>query len=203
MVHRRWQLPLILFVLILALIVVGCAKRPAAVVTATAAPSPGAQSPTLSPPPPPVVAPAAPEPAPVEAPPAPVMPAEAAPPLPQEFTANDALRDIHFDFDKYDIRPGDAEILNASTAWMKANPDYVMLIEGHCDERGTNDYNLALGDHRARAALNYILARGVTASRLTTLSYGEERPACIERAEACWARNRRAHFLVKLATPPR
>ncbi len=197
MVHRRWQLPLILFVLILALIVVGCAKRPATVMTATAAPSPGAQSPTLSPPPPPVVAPAAPEPAPVETPPAPVMPAEATPPPPQEFAAIDALRDIHFDFDKYDIRPGDAEILNASAAWMKDNPDYVMLIEGHCDERGTNDYNLALGERRAKATMTYLVAQGTQADRITLISYGKERPLCTEKNKECWAQNRRAHFLVK------
>ncbi len=197
MVHRRWQLPLILFVLILALIVVGCAKRPATVMTATAAPSPGAQSPTLSPPPPPVVAPAAPEPAPVETPPAPAVAAEATPPLPQEFTAIDALRDIHFDFDKYGIRPEDAEILNASAAWMKDNPDYVMLIEGHCDERGTNDYNLALGERRAKATMTYLVAQGAQADRITLISYGKERPLCTEKKEECWAQNRRAHFLVK------
>ena len=198
MVHRSWHFSSILSVLILALIVVGCAKRPATIMPAAAAPSPGAFSATLSAPPPPVVAPAAPEPAPVETPPAPTVSAEATPPPPpQEFTAIDALRDIHFDFDKYDIRSGDAEILNASAAWMKDNPDYVMLIEGHCDERGTNDYNLALGERRAKATMTYLVAQGAQADRITLISYGKERPLCTEKNEECWVQNRRAHFLVK------
>ncbi|PYM03932.1 MAG: hypothetical protein DMD82_15895 [Candidatus Rokuibacteriota bacterium] len=73
-------------------------------------------------------------------------------------------------------------------------------MEGHCDERGTNEYNIALGEHRARAAMNYLIAHGIAAGRMTTFSYGEERPFCAERTEACWALNRRAHFLVKPAT---
>ena len=72
-----------------------------------------------------------------------------------------------------------------------------MLIEGHCDERGTNEYNLALGERRARATMNYLLAQGLPATRITIISYGKERPVCTEHAESCWARNRRAHFLVK------
>ena len=72
-----------------------------------------------------------------------------------------------------------------------------MLIEGHCDERGTDAYNLALGDRRASSAMNYLVSRGVRATRITTLSYGEERPVCREHTEMCWAKNRRSHFLVK------
>ena len=72
-----------------------------------------------------------------------------------------------------------------------------MLIEGHCDERGTNEYNLALGERRAKAAMNYLVSQGVQANRITIISYGEERPACTERSESCWAKNRRAQFLVK------
>jgi peptidoglycan-associated lipoprotein len=124
-------------------------------------------------------------------------------PDPRQFAAAPRLRDIHFDFDKYAIRPDDAKILDANVDWLISNPDYLVLIEGHCDERGTNQYNLALGDHRARAALNYMIARGVEAERITTISYGKERPACIARTEACWAMNRRAHFLVKAARLPR
>ncbi|MBI3029586.1 MAG: peptidoglycan-associated lipoprotein Pal [Candidatus Rokubacteria bacterium] len=119
------------------------------------------------------------------------------PPPPQEFTAIEALKDVHFDFDKYEIRPADVEILDANTAWMKANPEYLILVEGHADERGTNEYNLALGERRAKATLNYLLARGLAADRFTLVSYGKERPSCSERNEACWAQNRRAHFLVK------
>jgi len=107
------------------------------------------------------------------------------------------LNDIHFDFDKYDIRPGDARILDENARWSKANPTHLILIEGHADERGTNEYNLALGERRAKATMNYLVAQGVQASRMTLISYGEERPMCTEKTEECWARNRRAHFLVK------
>ena len=72
-----------------------------------------------------------------------------------------------------------------------------MLIEGHCDERGTNEYNLALGERRAKAAMNYLVSQGVQANRITIISYGKERPVCNEQNESCWSKNRRAHFLVK------
>ncbi len=120
-------------------------------------------------------------------------------PDPRQFAAAPRLRDIHFDFDKYAVRPDDAAVLDANVDWLISNPGYLVLIEGHCDERGTNQYNIALGDHRARAAMNYLVARGVQAERITTISYGKERPACLARTEACWAMNRRAHFLVKAA----
>jgi peptidoglycan-associated lipoprotein len=108
-----------------------------------------------------------------------------------------ALKDIHFDFDRSDIRPGDAQILDANAAWLKSNPNNLVLIEGHCDERGTPEYNLALGERRARAALSYLVSQGVQAGRITVISYGEERPQCTEKTEECWARNRRDRFLVK------
>jgi peptidoglycan-associated lipoprotein len=137
---------------------------------------------------PPTVAPAPPVAAPPAAPPA---------PKPKEFVARAELKDIHFDFDKSEIRPGDARILDTNAAWLRDQPGYIVLIEGHCDERGTNEYNLALGERRARAAMNYLVAQGVARDRFHTISYGEERPVCTERGEACWWRNRRAHFLVK------
>ncbi len=107
------------------------------------------------------------------------------------------LKEIHFDFDKYDIRPGDAKILDSNAKWLKSNDAMLLLIEGHCDERGTNEYNLALGERRAKATMNYLVSQGVQASRITIISYGEERPLCTEKNEACWAKNRRAAFLVK------
>ncbi len=110
---------------------------------------------------------------------------------------NAALRTIHFNFDKSDIRKDDAPILEASARWLKDNPNQLLLIEGHCDERGTTEYNLALGERRAKSAMNFLVARGVAADRITTVSYGEERPLCTEHTEACWARNRRAMFLTK------
>ena len=127
---------------------------------------------------------------------APAAAGSAARPKPGEFRAVPELKDIHFDFDRYDIRPGDAAILDANARWLKQN-DLLVLIEGHADERGTNAYNLALGERRAKAAMNYLVAQGVAASRITVLSYGEERPVCTAHEEACWALNRRAHFLVR------
>jgi peptidoglycan-associated lipoprotein len=120
----------------------------------------------------------------------------AARPAVSEFAANPNLKDIYFDFDKYDIRPGDAKILDSNATWLKSNNNLV-LIEGHCDERGTNEYNLALGERRAKATMNYLVSQGVQAGRITIISYGEERPLCTEHNEACWAKNRRAHFLSK------
>jgi peptidoglycan-associated lipoprotein len=121
----------------------------------------------------------------------------AARPQPKEFGGATGLQDIHFDFDKYVIRPEDAELLSADADWLREHPRAVILIEGHCDDRGTNEYNLALGNHRAESALKFLLSRGIARSRMSTLSYGEERPLCTEETEECWAQNRRAHFLVK------
>jgi peptidoglycan-associated lipoprotein len=120
-------------------------------------------------------------------------------PSPKDFIEAAALRDIHFDFDRAAFRPGDARILDANARWLTAHPGTQVLIEGHADERGTNEYNLALGESRARVTREQLVARGVAESRITLVSYGEERPACHKRDEACWAQNRRAHFLVKAA----
>jgi peptidoglycan-associated lipoprotein len=118
-------------------------------------------------------------------------------PSPKEFVETSALRDIHFDFDRYDIRDGDKAILDENAKWLKANQGALLLIEGHCDERGTNEYNLALGERRAKSTRDYLVSVGIDANRITVISYGEERPICTEKTEACWAKNRRAHFLVK------
>lgn len=197
--NAKRAFPAIVLVLVVAAgLTAACAKRPA--MTQAAAPPPTAAVTATPAPPPQALAPAAPAPAP--APPAPATPAPAPaavqpPPPPAQFAENAALIDIHFDFDKSAIRPGDAKILEASADWLKANPKALVLIEGHCDERGTNEYNLALGERRAQAALAYLVSRGVAAGRMTVISYGEERPACLEHAEACWAKNRRGHFLTK------
>ena len=89
------------------------------------------------------------------------------------------------------------QVLDANAGWLKEHADQLLVIEGHCDERGTSEYNTALGDRRARATKNYLVSRGVPATRITVISYGEERPACTQHADECWAQNRRAHFLVK------
>ena len=116
---------------------------------------------------------------------------------PGDFKATPELADIHFDFDKYEIRTADAKLLDADASWLKQNADRFVLIEGHCDERGTSEYNVALGERRAKATMNYLVSRGIAASRITIVSYGEERPVCSEHQESCWAKNRRAHFLTK------
>ncbi len=106
------------------------------------------------------------------------------------------FKDIHFDFDRYDIEDTYKPDLKAIAAWMTKNSDAKISIEGHCDERGTNEYNLALGDRRAKATKDYLVSLGVRSSRIETLSYGEEKPLCTEHTEECWAKNRRAHFVV-------
>jgi peptidoglycan-associated lipoprotein len=101
---------------------------------------------------------------------------------------------IYFDFDKSDLKPEARAILDKKADWLRANAQYRVRIEGHGDERGTNEYNLALGERRAEAAMRYLAAQGVSADRLSTISYGEERPTCTEKTESCWAKNRRAEF---------
>jgi peptidoglycan-associated lipoprotein len=189
--------------LILALTITACARRPA--VTQAAAPPPTAAAPpapapaAVAPAPAPAAAAPAPAPAPAPAAPAPEPPAATATarPAPQDFAAEPALPDIHFDFDKSVIRPDAAKVLRTSAEWLNARPGHAVLIEGHCDERGTDAYNLALGDRRAKATQEFLLAHGVAARRITVISYGEQRPQCTAQNEECWSRNRRAHFLVK------
>ena len=118
-------------------------------------------------------------------------------PDPKEFAVMKDLRDIRFDFDRYVIRPEDAGILDANADLLKSNPSWLVLVEGHADQRGTTDYNMALSDRRAKASMNYLVSRGVRANRITMIGYGEERPTCAEATEHCWSQNRRAHFMVK------
>jgi len=106
------------------------------------------------------------------------------------------LKDIHFDYDKYDIRRVDEEILNENAAFLKKNSTMKVQIEGHCDERGTSEYNLALGERRANAAKRYFVSLGISSDRLSTISYGEERPLDPGHNEEAWAKNRRAHIVV-------
>lgn len=105
------------------------------------------------------------------------------------------LNDINFDFDKYNIRANDAEILKKDYEWMMANPGKKIKIEGNCDERGTVEYNLVLGQKRADATKNFLVNLGADGKSIGTVSYGKERPLCTEHNEACWAKNRRAHFV--------
>ena len=184
-------------VLLLTVPLASCAKRPAVTQASAPAPAPGDMGRARMPPAPPPAP--SPQPSAPAAPsrPVPAPPSGPARPSPREFAEIPQLKDIHFEFDKYEIRPADAKVLDANADWLRANPATLVLVEGHCDERGTNEYNLALGERRARAATNYLVSRGIPASRMSVISYGEEHPVCTERGESCWSRNRRAHFLAK------
>ena len=115
--------------------------------------------------------------------------------------ASSPLKEVYFDFDRYDLRTDARAILKANADWLKANASARVEIEGHCDERGTNEYNLALGAKRAQAAKEYLVSLGIAAERLSTISYGEELPVCKEQTEECWQRNRRDRFVITTARP--
>jgi peptidoglycan-associated lipoprotein len=106
------------------------------------------------------------------------------------------LTDAFFDYDQSDLREDARTALAADAGWLKKYPTVQVLIEGHCDERGTAAYNLALGDTRANAAKEYLVSLGVDGSKLRTVSYGKERPFCTESTESCWQQNRRAHLVI-------
>ncbi len=112
-------------------------------------------------------------------------------------SAAEALKDIHFDYDKSEIKAEDKGQLQKISEFMKAYPTANVEIQGHCDERGTNEYNLALGNLRASTTMRFLVALGTPERRFTLLSYGKEKPLCTEGNEACWSRNRRAHFELK------
>jgi peptidoglycan-associated lipoprotein len=107
------------------------------------------------------------------------------------------LTDAYFDFDKYNIRDDARATLENDARWLKDNPKVRVKIEGHCDERGTTEYNLALGERRAKAVKRLLIALGVEKIRPSTISYGKERPVCTEHNETCYQKNRRAHFTVQ------
>ena len=105
--------------------------------------------------------------------------------------------DVMFEFDSASLTVEAQEILRAKAEWLRDNPGVRVIIEGHCDERGTNEYNLALGDRRAYSAKAFLTDLGIDDARLTTISYGEERPIVSGSTEEAWAKNRRAHFVIK------
>lgn len=106
------------------------------------------------------------------------------------------LHDIHFDFNDFTVRAQDGEILRGNASWLNQHAGSRVQVEGHCDERGSEEYNIALGAKRAQAAKEYLATLGVSADRISTISYGKELPLCTEHIESCWAQNRRAHFVV-------
>jgi peptidoglycan-associated lipoprotein len=154
-----------------------------------------------APPPPPPVAPEAPPPAPPPAPKPEVAPvvdeyARLKAMSAEDIEKSGLLKEIHFDFDKADIREADRAVLSQNADALKRFDFLRITVEGHCDERGTVEYNLALGERRAKAAYDYLVSLGVPADRLKTVSYGKEVPVCTQSGEDCWQRNRRGHFTV-------
>jgi len=113
-----------------------------------------------------------------------------------EAGATGELKTVNFDYDSYTLNGEARSILKETASWMKSNPSATIQVEGHCDERGTTEYNLALGERRANAAKAYLTKVGIDASRVSTISYGEERPADSGHDDSAWAQNRRATFVI-------
>jgi len=144
-----------------------------------------------TPPPPPP--PPTPPPTPVDTTPPPPPPP---PPAPKPVLQETQFKTVYFDFDKYDLRADAKASLDANFALLQEFPDAIIKIEGHCDERGTVEYNLSLGEKRAKAVMTYLAGRGVAAARMSIISYGKERPIDPGHNETAWAKNRRAEFKV-------
>ena len=106
------------------------------------------------------------------------------------------LKNAYFDYDRADLREDARSVLAADAGWLKRFPSTRVLVEGHCDERGTSEYNLALGDRRASAVREYLASLGIEASRVKTVSYGRERPFCAQETESCWQENRQGHLVI-------
>ena len=123
----------------------------------------------------------------------PPPPVQAGPSDEELFAQN--VKDAFFDYDKYDVRADAQQALQADAQFLAQHPNIRFTIEGHCDDRGSTEYNLGLGDNRANAAKNFLVQNGVSADRIKTISYGKEKPFCTESNETCWQQNRRAHFV--------
>lgn len=115
--------------------------------------------------------------------------------------ASSPLKEIYFEYDRFDLRADARDILKGHADWLKSNPSARVEIEGHTDDRGTNEYNLALGAKRAQSAKDYLATLGIAGNRLSTISYGEELPVCKEATDPCWQKNRRARFVVTTGRP--
>jgi peptidoglycan-associated lipoprotein len=106
------------------------------------------------------------------------------------------LTDIHFGYNDYTVQPQDSSILRANATWLQDHPDRNVQVEGNCDDRGSEEYNIALGAKRAQSAKDYLTTLGISPGRISTISYGKELPICHEQDESCWQQNRRDHFVV-------
>ncbi len=130
----------------------------------------------------------------VNAPPPPPPPTTQ-PSLTEEQLFAQSVKDIYFDYDKSDVRASEQASIQADAAFLQQHPNISFTIEGHCDERGSTEYNLALGDNRASAVKNALVSAGIAADRIKTVSYGKEKPFCTESNQSCWQQNRRGHFV--------
>ncbi len=119
----------------------------------------------------------------------------------QSTAGSSLLKDVYFAFDRAELSEDARAALKANTEWLNANASVRVQIEGHCDERGAEDYNMALGAKRAQAVMDYLTSAGITAARMSTISFGEEVPVCREHSEECWTKNRRARFVVVSSQP--
>jgi peptidoglycan-associated lipoprotein len=125
----------------------------------------------------------------------PPPPPPPAPSMTDEQAFQQQVKDVYFDYDKYDIRAQDQAVLQQNVQFMQQHPNVKITIEGHCDERGSTEYNLALGDNRANSAMQAMIQAGIPADRIKKISYGKEKPFCTESTEECWQQNRRDHFV--------
>jgi peptidoglycan-associated lipoprotein len=126
----------------------------------------------------------------------PSKPAPAPPSMTEEELFAQNIRDVYFDYDKYDLRSGDSSTVDRDATFLKQHADMKIVIEGHCDDRGSAEYNLALGENRAEALKKALVIDGVDANRLRVVSLGKEKPFCTEDNEQCWQQNRRAHVIL-------
>ena len=194
--QRGWQGLLVALLLTLA----GCAEQTAPTAQAPPATTPAAQ-PSATPASPDTLATApAQSPAPVTAAPqapAPAAPSEAQKPTAGDFVEEPALKDVFFDSGHTDIGRQGTVIMKSNAGWLTEHADMAILIEGHTDWKGSRDANLAVGEKRAQAARDFLVKEGISETRIQIVSYGSDRPVCPQKTEACAAKNRRVHFLVK------
>jgi peptidoglycan-associated lipoprotein len=200
--HRRSSMRIFFTAVILvgSLALLGCPKRPEVVQAPPAPAGPPVVVAPAPPPPPPPPPPRVTE-VPVTPPPAPA-PAPPAPPPPAPPKVQVTLKDVFFNFDKSDIgfnkafKDDQKPAINADVAALKANPNLKITVEGHCDARGTAEYNLALGERRAKAVKDFLVGAGIAADRIAVISYGKERPFVLGNDENAWKWNRRGHFVI-------
>ncbi len=185
----RSRFSLLTAVVLLALTVSACAKK----APAAAPPPPPPPPPTQPAPPPPPPPPPAPAPAPA---PKPLTEDELfARKTVEELNAEKPLGDVFFAFDSDELSPTSRQALQKNVEWMQRWTSTRISIEGHCDSRGTAEYNIALGERRAKAVRDYVISLGIDSGRIATVSKGKEAPFCTEENEACWSQNRRGHFI--------